>query len=118
MPQFRTLLFLNGHEDASLSEVAEHIGLTLSSMSTVVDGLVTRKLTTRETHPSDRRRVTLALTTHGRATLQSALGATEAYLRELFRALPSTERAVVIRAMQDLRPIFSQPRGSEIETEG
>lgn len=117
VPQFRTLLFLRRHEDASLSEVAEHIGLTLPSMSSMVDGLVTRGLATRETHPSDRRRMTLRLTAHGRATLRSALEATEAYLRKLFRTLPSTERGTVVQAMQTLRPIFSQARTLETEAE-
>ena len=117
VPQFRTLLFLNRHEDASLSEVAEHIGLTLPSMSSMVDGLVTRGLATRETHPSDRRRMTLRLTAHGHATLRSALETTETYLRELFRTLPLTERGTVVQAMQTLRPIFSQARTLETEAE-
>jgi DNA-binding MarR family transcriptional regulator len=111
VPQFRSLLFLSRHENASLSEVAEHIGLTLPSMSRIVDILVDRGLTTRETHHGDRRRVTLALTARGRATLRSALKAAEAYLRELFRILPSTERATVVQAMRVLRPLFTQTRG-------
>lgn len=117
VPQFRTLLFLSSHEDASLSEVAEHIGLTLPSMSKTIDMLVARRLATRETHPGDRRRMTLALTTRGRATLRSALEATEAFLRELFRTLPSSERATIIEAMQALRPLFSQARNVETERE-
>ncbi len=115
VPQFRTLFFLSRHEGTSLSEVAEHIGLTLPSMSNMVDGLVTRGLATRQTHPNDRRRMTLSLTARGGATLWSAREATEAYFRELFRNLPSTERATVVRAMQILRPIFTQTRGMGTE---
>jgi len=110
VPQFRTLLFLSRNENASLSEVAQHIGLTLPSMSNTIDMLVARRLVTRESHPADRRRMTLALTTPGRATLGSALKATEAYLRGLFGTLSSGERATIIQAMQTLRPLFSQPR--------
>ena len=47
VPQFRTLAFIDRQADASLSDVAEHIGLTLPSMSKIVDGLVTRKFVTR-----------------------------------------------------------------------
>lgn len=115
--QFRMLLFLNRNENASLSEVSEHIGLTLPSMSRIIDRLVARRLATRETHPSDRRRMTLALTVRGRTTLESALEATEAYLRELFRTLPSTERVTVVRAMQALRPLFTQARGAQTQKE-
>ena len=37
VPQFRTLAFVNRRKGASLSEAAEHIGLTLPSVSTLVD---------------------------------------------------------------------------------
>ena len=112
VPQFRTLLFLSRHENASLSEVAEHIGLTLPSMSSIVDILVTRKLATRETYHGDRRRMTLTLTGRGRTALQSALMATEAYLRVLFGMLSSPECATVVKAMQVLRPVFMKPRSA------
>jgi DNA-binding MarR family transcriptional regulator len=59
VPQFRTLTFLSRQAGASLSQVAEHIGLTLPSMSSLVEGLVERKLILRNTHSVDRRRVTL-----------------------------------------------------------
>ena len=108
VPQFRTLFYVNRHEGASLSEVAEHVGLTLPSMSRIVDLLVARRLTTRETHHGDRRRMTLALTARGHATLQSAREATETYLRELFRTLPSTKRATIVEAMRVLRPVFTE----------
>jgi DNA-binding MarR family transcriptional regulator len=44
VPQFRMLAFLNRNEGASLSGLAEFIGLTLPSASTMVDTLVARKL--------------------------------------------------------------------------
>ena len=116
IPQFRTLLFLNGHENASLSEVAEHIGLTLPSMSRIVDILVTRGLATREAHHGDRRRITLALTTRGRTTLRLASEATEAYLRTIFTELSPTERAMVVKSMKVLRPVFTKPRNIQMKS--
>src|SRR5512136_590260 len=62
VPQFRTLAFIDRQADASLSDVAEHIGLTLPSMSKIVESLVVRKFVTRQRHPPDGRRITLALT--------------------------------------------------------
>ena len=47
VPQFRTLLFLRRHPGASLSEVAEHIGLTLPSISKMIDRLEARDLLAR-----------------------------------------------------------------------
>ncbi len=113
VPQFRTLAYLSRHEGASLSDVAEHIGLTLPSMSKMVDGLVTRQLVTRETSPSDRRRVTLRLTPLGQTTWQSAREATQAHLSQRVAALSAAKRATVVTAMQALRPIFMPGRETE-----
>jgi len=107
VPHFRVLAFLNRNEGASLSEVAEYIGLTLPSMSTLIDGLVTRELVTRQTSPSDRRRVTLALTARGKSTLAAARRETQAQLAESLATLTATERATVVRAMQALCAVFT-----------
>jgi DNA-binding MarR family transcriptional regulator len=106
VPQFRALTFLNRQAGASLSEVAEHIGLTLPSMSTLVNGLVERKLILRNTDSVDRRRVTLTLTTRGQSVLEAAHDATQAALAEKLFALSAQDRVVVLQAMQALRPIF------------
>ena len=108
VPQFRTLLFISRNEGASLSEVADHIGLTLPSMSALVDGLVTRNFVTRRTHPDDRRRVDLTLTQQGETTLHSARNATQDYLKERLARLPETERATIVKGMRILRRVFSE----------
>ncbi len=106
VPQFRTLAFLSDHKGASLSEVADFIGLTLPSMSKLVDGLVTRGLVTRQTHPGDRRRMTLALTQAGQEFHQSAREATQDCLARRLVLLPDSDRAVVMRAMEALCQVF------------
>ena len=108
VPQFRTLNFLSGHKGASLSEVAEHIGLTLPSMSTLVDGLVTRNFAVRRTHADDRRRVTLELTERGQSTLRTARDATQDYLAEQLETLSSEDRNTVTKSMHVLRSVFEE----------
>ena len=106
VPQFRTLMFLHRHTGASLSDVADHMGLTLPSMSKVVDGLVARGLVARQTPPEDRRRVSLTLTASGQVTLQSARTATQACLAEALKTLSEAQRTSIIDAMRALRPLF------------
>jgi DNA-binding MarR family transcriptional regulator len=106
VPQFRTLTFLSRQTGASLSQVAEHIGLTLPSMSSLVEGLVERKLILRNPHSVDRRRVTLTLTARGQSVLEAAHGATQAALAEKLAALSAQDRTIVVQAMQALRPLF------------
>jgi DNA-binding MarR family transcriptional regulator len=106
IPQFRTLAFIDRNVDASLSDVAEHIGLKLPSMSKIVDGLVARKFVTRRTHTADRRRMTLALTARGLTALQASRAATRACLAEDLAALSDRQRDIVVQAMEILRPVF------------
>jgi DNA-binding MarR family transcriptional regulator len=63
-------------------------------------------LVTRRTSPTDRRRVTLALTAHGKAVLEAARQDTQARLAEILTALSSTERAAIVQAMRALRTVF------------
>ena len=107
VPQFRMLAFLNRQAGASLSEVAEHVGLTLPSTSTSVDRLVTRKLVAREASKTDRRRVTLSLTPAGKAILKSARKGTQTRLAEILNGLSAADRVTVMRAMQALHPLFT-----------
>jgi len=116
VPQFRTLAFLNRHEGACLSDVAEHIGLTLPSMSKMIDGLVTRRLVLRHVHPKDRRRVTLALTERGGGALQVAREATRAFLAGRLAPLPEPQLAAIVQVMGVLRPIFDGGRAVGRET--
>jgi DNA-binding MarR family transcriptional regulator len=108
IPQFRTLHFLSQHKGASLSEVAEYIGLMLPSMSALIDGLVTRNFAIRRTSQNDRRRMTLTLTERGHATLRSARKATQMYLAEQLGHLTQTDRVKIMKAMKVLRPIFTE----------
>jgi DNA-binding MarR family transcriptional regulator len=107
VPHFRTLLFLSRQPGASLSEVAEFLGLTLPSTSTMVDGMVARSLVARQTSSADRRRIILTLTASGQAILEAARSGTQSRLAEILAVLSPAECRVVIQALQALRPIFT-----------
>lgn len=113
VPQLRTLVFLNNNEGASLSDVAEYIGLTLPSASKLVDGLVVRNIIIRQSSEDDRRRVKLSLSSIGRDTLHISYEATLSYLAQLLAALSETDRQVVAQAMHILRPLFMSEKAIE-----
>ena len=106
MAGFRTLAFIDMNEGASLSEVASQIGLELPSMSKLIDKLVLRELITREMHSGDRRRICLALTSHGKRELDEAHQHAQAYFSEKFSKLSEAERAHIAEAMQSIRILF------------
>jgi MarR family transcriptional regulator for hemolysin len=94
--------------------VADHIGLTLPSMSKLVDGLVARNLVARDLSARDRRRMTLRLTPRGRARLQRARARTRAYLAARLEALDAPAIAALSVALHALGPLFltTEPRNT------
>lgn len=107
VPQFRTLVFLSKFPGAGLSDLAEHIGLSLSSMSKMIDGLVGRGLVARAGCAGDRRRVSLSLTATGRSIYRQASRGTLAALAKRLKALSPEESAELSRAMRAVQRIFT-----------
>src|SRR5215468_10363075 len=106
VPQFRTLAYIGRHPGTSLSDVADHIGLTRATMSKMVDRLKARELVVRQEAPDDRRRVCLELTPLGLSTWQSSRKATRSQLAAQLTALSPEERATIVQAMETLRRVF------------
>lgn len=118
VPQFRVLTYLNRTEGASLSAVADRVGLSLPAMSRLVDGLVRRELVRREESAEDRRRVTLRLTNLGKELVRTSRVGAQAHLAEALTALAPSDRAEVAEAMRRLRLVFLPKPRSPDETEG
>ncbi len=113
--QFRVLAFLNRNKGASLSELADHIGLVLPSMSKTVDWLVKRGLVTRHISTIDRRRVMLELTSKGTEIFRTVRKAAEERISEKLAELSSDERIAVINGLRIMNKAFGQgnPEGHE-----
>jgi len=111
VPQFRALIFIYHHGGASLSQVAEHVGLSRPSMSKMIEGLVRKGHVGRQPHPGDRRRLRLDLTPEGRSTLSAALRGARQRLAETLRPLRPCDRAIVVEALKTLRQAFHMRPG-------
>ena len=107
--QFRVLLFISRCRGSSLSAVADHVGLSLSSVSRMADNLVTRGLLVRQPRRDDRRGISLSVTPRGDRTIRATRKATQADLAEKLDALNREQQAMIIRAMQVLQPVFAVP---------
>ena len=106
VPQFRTLRFIQRNPDSSLSYLAEHLGLTLPSVSKLVDGLVKQKLLVRHESSVDRRQLMLLLTRSGSSIVDSARSEAQQNLANKLNSLSENELKTISEAMQLLRPIF------------
>lgn len=107
IPQFRTMGFIQRNPDSSLSDLAQHLGLTLPSASKLVDGLVKQKLVTRKESAEDRRRLTLLLTSTGTSIVDSARTSARIHLAEKLKHLSDDDLETISHAMLILHPIFA-----------
>ena len=117
LPQFRALVRIEREPSATITAIAEHLALSVSSTSRLIAGLVGRGFLSRKAAPSDRRQSPVIITAKGRAVLRSARDATCQKLDEVFAALHSREQHVLVEAMQILRRKFSNI-GIDVQANG
>ncbi len=105
--QFRALVYVDRNPGTSLSAVAEHLGLTLPTVSAMIDGMVGDGLVRRVECADDRRRVELSLTPQGEKLLWKATEGTEQRLGEILSGLSLHERDQVFEVMKLLERLFA-----------
>ena len=85
--------------DATVVDVAEHLGVTKQSASQLVDQLVQRGYVTREPHPHDARARLLALTARGVACTRAADRAASEAMTQWRREMGVRDFETVHRAL-------------------
>jgi DNA-binding MarR family transcriptional regulator len=115
VPQFRVLAFLGRHPHASLSKVADHIGITRATASTMVDRLVQRELVDRQEDPHERRHIMLKLTQMGSDRLEEMRNTTRQKIADLLDELTPKELDHVAIGLTLLGRVFNtaNPDGDE-----
>jgi DNA-binding MarR family transcriptional regulator len=103
VPQFRVLAFLDRMPGASLSSVADFIGVANATASSMVDRLVRRGLVLREGDPDERRRIMLELTGEGSALLEAARARTRSRVAERLAALSASDLVGLSKGLEILR---------------
>jgi MarR family transcriptional regulator for hemolysin len=105
MSQIRILSVLEDRS-YSLSDIADFVGVDITSMSRMIKTLERRGLVSRRTATEDRRRVDFELTGKGRRAHQLASGRVRDELRHQLRGLSSSEAENVEAALSSLRKMF------------
>ncbi|MBD2211104.1 MarR family transcriptional regulator [Calothrix sp. FACHB-156] len=108
IPQLRSLAFLNRNPGASLSEVAEHLGVTCATASTTIERLVQRDLVQRTDHPQERRRIVLNLTESGKFLLLQSQATTRAHIVDILDALTPEQISQIEAGLTLLKNVFEQ----------
>ena len=111
VPEFRTLSYIERHKGTSLTEIAEHIGLSKPSLSKIVMRLEESGLVGRSTSAEDKRRHTLRLTAQGQRTLDQIEQEALRSLAGRLAALAPDELGLVADALALLRAPFMESAG-------
>ena len=107
VPELRSLAFLRHNAGSNLTDLAEYIGVSLPSMSKLVDTLTSRGFIERTPDTSDRRRVRLGLTEAGLAILATAREAVKASFAAKLARLTPDEVATITASMALLSTLFA-----------
>ncbi|MBR8840041.1 MAG: MarR family transcriptional regulator [Stigonema ocellatum SAG 48.90 = DSM 106950] len=106
VPQFRTLAFLDRNPGASLSELAEHLGVTRATASATIERLVQRNFVHRNNDPEERRRIVLNLSEPGRQHLEQAREQTRGQIAHLLNQLTEGQILQIEEGLTLLKQVF------------
>ena len=95
MPQAKVLYLLGAVGDLHMSDLVARLGVSLSTVSGLVDRIVDQGLATRRDDPADRRQVVVALTDQGTAFLDRFRDIGAGQMRDLLARVTDDELAVI-----------------------
>lgn len=108
--QWRVLRVLEEFGPLDPTKLAGRACLLLPSQTRIVQTLVEKGLVTREPHPSDRRRQTVAITRSGRKILEDNLEQAHAIAERIERLLGKKRLQTLLDILAELGELQSQPR--------
>ena len=118
MSQTKALYLIVAAGQLRMSELASRLGVTSSTATGVVDGLVGHGLLVRHEDPADRRQVVVTATPEAEATLESfrELGASR--MRELLAHVDGPDLAVIERAIHVLDAAVTADAATTTDAQG
>ena len=108
LQQFRALVLVDRHPEASLSNIAEQLAGSLPTTSRLIAGLVAKGLVARKGCSDDRRQLELAITKLGREMLDAAWAGVQKKVEQELASLTDAQ----LKAMQDSMKILQGVFGS------
>lgn len=112
------LMYLNTEPEfcASPSELAKHCGISRAAMTKVLDGLEQEGYLERDSHPTDRRALTVKLTAEGRQFLDWIAPQDQYQLSELINNLNEAERARLVDLASKVIQTFEDDGQTKLST--
>ena len=102
VPSFRALIFAHTHPGGSLTELAQHLGVTLPTASVAVDKLAARGLLLTSRSNGGQRRRSLHLSAQGGRVIRRAMEHSIDALALRLQSLPARRLEAMQRDLQNL----------------
>ena len=102
MAQAKLLYVVTATGELTMSEIAQRLGVTISTASGAVDHLVSIGLLSRVDDPANRRQVHVSVTPLGAETLEQLRELSTRQLRTLFEVVGDDDLGVIERAIRIL----------------
>lgn len=100
MSQLKLLLILRRGGGAGGAELARAMGVSLATLTGIVDRMVTQGLVTRREDPADRRVRRIELTPHGSQTIDAIVTSGTQRLRQVLDRVDPAGLQVILQAMR------------------
>lgn len=114
MTQLRVLFVLRAEDGASAGVLAEHLRVTPSTLTRIVDRLVRQRLVRRETDHGDRRLVRHHLSVTGARTVEEVERLGRAHINEVMDRLSARQLERLVVALGDLTAVLDAQEAEEI----
>ncbi len=112
MPQAKLLYLLGSAGDMHMSALVARLGVSLSTVSGLVERLVEAGLASRRDDPADRRQVVVGLTAAGTALTDRFRELNARQMRDLLERLDEAELRLVSTALAALTRAADRARGA------
>lgn len=100
--QIQTLIFLNQHENSSMSDIADYFHIELPSATSLMNKLCEHKLVKRYEDEKDRRLVRISLTAEGKKLVEQATCARRKKLEKMLSYLSYREKTELLKILETL----------------
>lgn len=99
VPQLRVLVMIDTHGPLNLASVAAALDISPSNASRICDRLIRAGFLHRQDSPTDRRNISLSLTTDGRQLVRKMTRHRRRAITRVLRGMTAKERASVVAAL-------------------
>lgn len=111
VPQLRVLVMIDTNGALNLASVATALEISPSNASRICDRLIRAGFLHRQDSPTDRRNISLSLTTEGRQLVRKVTRHRRRAITKALRAMSAKERQSVVTALDTFAVAAGEPAG-------